>query len=1735
MAGTEEEKETVALQETTKDVPLESGLFAGLKISPSKPSKKTNVDEPMQKEDDKNDDDDKKIATTTATKTVVPSSPAPRLFSEEEDDILISAIATTTTNTTTDGSFIISSETPIPNSDSCLRIIRKFYTKSCPLIPQTLGGTQTTLYSYIPTFLQKQSSNNHEHPYQALASVLNNHTTTTTADKVVDSILGTGTGEEARMSLSHFLQILQKWSLPPTIDFDNNTISATSPKLLVLSMDCATSLVAHGCLDGVIWESQQSAVSMATNCILRMDISTEETELMALKFLLTTGCGRTVTGNTLLQIIRVCYHVYLKTQSQPNKLTARAALRQITVSVFTKLTTTNTPASTAPANEDFPSNHHRDAYLVLRSLCKLSMRSLPEMDKPDFDAALKSKVLALDLLLYMMEQCSLDHGPPFLYALRQYLCVSLLKNCTCTEPTVVHYSLKIFVPLIRHFRFHLKTEIEAFVTNVFFVLLESDNSTLQLKTQVVSLFQEICSDNHTLAEIFLNYDCDLSAVDLFQRIVNTLAKVAKNNKTGHLLRLEALKAVRQILASLHSSIIAPLVDEQEQLSTNTNSAADTTDTNMSTPTKVKQSLVQIYDSKKKRREEESRAILRFNQKPSSGIKYATECGLINGSDPAEVAQYLLHNKDALDKTMIGEYLGREPEYQNGFPLLLLHEYVNQMSFEKLDFDEAIRYYLSGFRLPGEAQKIDRIMEKFAERYTIQNPNVFPTADAAFILAFSIIMLNTDLHNPAIKEERRMTKEGFIRNNRGICDGKDLPEELLTDIFDRIKTNQISLKEDDEARDRETTSSTGNVNALNPAVFFSSHYYYSSATEEKNNRESNFHKERDQIVRNTESALRRQKHNSRRRSKKLPVKFVKTHESGLKDEYVTPMFDVTWAAALAVFSTAMESADKGVVSDTEESIKVEAESEVEALEVCLNGFQLAICTAGMCGNDVARGAFVRALAKFSMLGSGKLLEFRHIRCTQILLELGRDDGELLGNTWEFVFRCLSEVARLRQVYELSARNHRAVERREQKKLQRSTAEEEKEKEKVTSNDHNASSNDSHANRSISSDEDSFSSYETDFTYSDFDDLVEDHMDTKKIDELNAQSLNETVAVDLIDSIYHRSASLSSSAAMEFIYQLCRVSRMEISGYGGHVGSEANSVDLTELHYRQHHTLSEQPDIFSLQKVVEVTHYNMDSRPKLVFSNIWNTVSAHLTSTALHSNAAVAMYAVDSFRQLSIHFLKFKELDVFEFQRRFLKPLETVMHQCHHSCVKELLLKCVEQTILLFGQGNSTTMSLNNEGLLSSSTIIVTAETKEERDTLRSGWKPVMAVIGIASQDDDDMIAELGFQMLTTQLKHFIHVHNDDNAIAKSPTVVVLRAERFVDLVDALLMYVSSPKREQMSLSAMEHLVTLCHYLADPSIPLPATKKQPSGEALELWWPILLGLSRTVGDTRTNIRVQALSTLFNVIHKHFFQITKDINDNLNEEEKVPQHGDLQTLQLIFRGVLTPTLEHADVVTSNGNSYDLPDGFIHFITEKQEESKSGGGRKDRIEGGESNSGNDWLGTTFDHLMDGCISLCLKSMETYQTDLLIEEVLAMFNNCLISDSGALAIRGIKKLHHFITNDLEVESITDDTWATLCHLLNKCLRIRGIPSSNKDSDELSEFVLQEEILADRRYIFPHATHMIGALLTNKTIVKSMGMRWYLFLVSGLGEGIQEWERAAAIMDMFPPRNLVSTASGSTP
>lgn len=66
------------------------------------------------------------------------------------------------------------------------------------------------------------------------------------------------------------------------------------------------------------------------------------------------------------------------------------------------------------------------------------------------------------------------------------------------------------------------------------------------------------------------------------------------------------------------------------------------------------------------------------------------------------------------------------------------------------------------------------------------------------------MLNTDAHNSQIKPQNRMTKPQFYKNTSGINDGADIPEEVVSGIYDDITNNEIRMKDEMEA----TLPSTG---------------------------------------------------------------------------------------------------------------------------------------------------------------------------------------------------------------------------------------------------------------------------------------------------------------------------------------------------------------------------------------------------------------------------------------------------------------------------------------------------------------------------------------------------------------------------------------------------------------------------------------------------------------------------------------------------------------------------------------------------------------------------------------------------------------------------------------------------------------------------------------------------------------------------------------------------------------
>ena len=75
----------------------------------------------------------------------------------------------------------------------------------------------------------------------------------------------------------------------------------------------------------------------------------------------------------------------------------------------------------------------------------------------------------------------------------------------------------------------------------------------------------------------------------------------------------------------------------------------------------------------------------------------------------------------------------------------MHAFVDMMDFTDMKFVEALRNFLQAFRLPGEAQKIDRFMLKFANIYVKYAPDSFSSAGILSNILTYAKILHMSLH------------------------------------------------------------------------------------------------------------------------------------------------------------------------------------------------------------------------------------------------------------------------------------------------------------------------------------------------------------------------------------------------------------------------------------------------------------------------------------------------------------------------------------------------------------------------------------------------------------------------------------------------------------------------------------------------------------------------------------------------------------------------------------------------------------------------------------------------------------------------------------------------------------------------------------------------------------------------------------------------------------------------------
>lgn len=1103
-----------------------------------------------------------------------------------------------------------------------------------------------------------------------------------------------------------------------------------SSRIVIIALDCIQKLVAYGYLKGTRLDPDEQTKGLLIDTIVESvcncfhgPATDDGVQLQIIKALLTlvTSPSCQVHESSLLLAIQTCFDIYLSSRNLTNQNTAKATLTQMYNNSFQKMESytgqelddyviaqclshlvsqVDQELPTYTKSQEFePANIlHYDAYIIFHALCKLSMRQVSE------EHPLKLKLLSLQLILTILQNSGpvLRSSEIFLAAIKQCLCVALSKNGLSNNNEILSLSLSIFMCLLKDFKVHLKMQIEVFFKEIIVHIIESPSSSFDQKWMVLDALISMCSDAQCIVDLFVNYDCDLQTTNIFERIVTILSKIAQAKGHANANDLPAKIKERNLRIRGYEclvSILKCMVDWSKDLYINPFLTSLKRQNNMSngndsnniaqaiensgdsrplkingpccngiTPKKINMNMninnnnnecskinsnennqlassnsnsvaSDLQSLPSSRDDPEQIEVTKmhkgiieqgydlFNRKPKRGIEFLQKHGYL-GSEDQDIAKFLLANSDKLDKTTLGEYIG---DLQNKE---IMYMFVNQMNFAGKDIVTALRHFLDQFRLPGEAQKIDRLMEKFAARYCETNPTnkLFHSADVAYILSYSIIILTTDLHSPQIKN--KMTKEQYIRMNQP-TDTKDkgLPEEFLSQIYDEIASSEIKVR---------------GTSKISPQQLSTGVKWTDKLASNSKQRKMLYNMELESMAETARTLMESVSH--------VEAEFTLACHL----EHVKPMFKIAWTPFLVAFSVGLQEIDDDNITF-----------------LCLLGFRYAVRIAGTFRMASERDAFVQALSRFTLLTTNQqqntksqsTIRDKNINTIKTLMMVAHSEGNYLGVSWLDVLRCISQ---LEHAQLLGANNQQVSDPGQDKTSINNlfSLQEKFENLKITIMDGSA-------RRNVK--------------------LLSDNLN-----DISSQSIFLAV-----DRIFTGSVLLDGDAIVDFVRALCQVSNEELAN-------------------------SHQPRMFSLQKLVEISYYNMD-RIRLQWSRIWSILGEHFNRVGCNPNEEVSIFAIDSLRQLSMKFIEKGEFSNFRFQKDFLRPFECIMKNNSSISIRDMVVRCICQMV------------------------------SSQADNIRSGWKNIFNIIRMAVWDEEQTIVTIAYQTAADIIYQYPRLSNLNQVI------------------------------------------------------------------------------------------------------------------------------------------------------------------------------------------------------------------------------------------------------------------------------------------------------------------------------------------------------------------------------------
>lgn len=612
-------------------------------------------------------------------------------------------------------------------------------------------------------------------------------------------------------------------------------------------------------------------------------------------------------------------------------------------------------------------------------------------------------------------------------AIRPSLSQALSRNATSSLAPVFELSIEIFWLLVANLRSDFRKEISIFFETIYFPIGEIKTSTPHHKRYLLAIIERLCNDSRCLIEFYLNYDCVSKMPDICDMLINYLTKLALArvdvtaaqqiaykekkrqgialydvSKIGELnsarissrppepdvyasfpleyaLKVTSLNCFVAFLRSLNSWCQKGALGSRSSQSKSHPSSApfsptSSRDNSRNTSFVAAQGSratddnddYEQFESQRQRKKLFAEGSRRFTQKPAKAIKFFIENGFLKSDSVEDIASFLREN-DSFDKAAIGEYLSGENDGA------LRHAFFSKSNFAGLTFVDALRSFLQLFRLPGEGQKVDRFMLNFAERYVEGNPDVFENANAAYYLAYSTTMLNTDQHSKNLKS--RMTLEDFVRMNEGCED--NLPRELSEEIFNEVHNNEIKLLSEQSAA---AIMNDGSADAASVGFFSGrdvNKEAYNHASKEMSSKTEMLVRSLGKRTRSTD-----EDENYHVASNIIQVKAI---------------FNQVWMSVLAGLTGPFKEYDDD-----------------EVVRACLEGLKFAIKIACIFDMEDVKKAFVNALIQFQNLANIDDIKQKNVEAMYLTLDLAISEGNFLQNLWYAVLALISQLERLQLI-------------------------------------------------------------------------------------------------------------------------------------------------------------------------------------------------------------------------------------------------------------------------------------------------------------------------------------------------------------------------------------------------------------------------------------------------------------------------------------------------------------------------------------------------------------------------------------------------------------------------------------------------------------------------------------------------------------------------------------------------